>query len=76
LLGPCAWEYTTSVMGPISMAGVMAAVIFGFAALPVTMPMLVLVAIQILLGTLIYLTLLRTFQNHILLEFRSALFSH
>jgi O-antigen/teichoic acid export membrane protein len=76
LLGPCALEYTTSVMGPISMAGVMAAVVLAFAAVPVSMPTLALVAIQILLGLLIYLSLLRTFQNHIILEFRSALFSH
>lgn len=70
LLGPCAGEYVSSVMGPISIAGDMGAAVLALAVLPAPMPMIVLVGIQVLSGSLIYLALLRTFQNLILAEFR------
>ena len=75
LIGACAREYMSSVLGPISIAALMGLGVFAFSAVPIPIPMLGLVALQIFVGFLMYMALLRVFQGHILIEFRSALLS-
>jgi lipopolysaccharide exporter len=73
LIGHCAREYANAALKPLSMACAMGLIVLCFPVLYKGLPIIAQVIAQVLLGALVYITLMQVFQKNTLTEFRLAL---
>ncbi len=75
LLGKCAMDYARVILRPTAVALAMGLAVLTFASVFNTLPMKIEFAVQVLLGALVYLTLLYAFHREAIVDIKSAIFS-
>jgi O-antigen/teichoic acid export membrane protein len=75
LIGRCARDYMRATLKPVSLAAVMGLIIISLPLLNTGLSVIVELTLQIVLGALIYVSLLRVLNRGAIVEFQSALLS-
>jgi O-antigen/teichoic acid export membrane protein len=75
LIGRCARDYMRATLKPVSLAAVMGLAVISLPLLNTGLPITIELTLQIFLGALIYISLLRVLNRAAIVEFQSALLS-